>query len=155
MLGFLGFPALASRRLAQALIEIGMLRFQMIDDLEVLFLHPAEIDALDMDKPQQLAHGLGHRAAAFVTRATALCHADPGPEFFLVQTQTPADFPRVDEFKQLHGSLQYRSKIDNAYANSMDRARAKKDPPAGLGGSLRINGIYDKIQALFSGHGWR
>jgi hypothetical protein len=80
-----------------------------------------------------------------------LCHADPGPEFFLVQSQTPADFPRVDEFKQLHGSLRYRSKSGNAYANSMDRARAKKGPPAGLGGSLRIDGICDKIQALFSG----
>src|SRR6267378_6829903 len=102
-----------------------MLRFQVVDDLEVFLFHPAQVDALDVDQPQQLANGLGHRAAAFVTRAAALRHTDPGPEFFLVQSQTPADFPRVDEFKQLHGSLQYRSKGGNAYANSMDRARAK------------------------------
>src|SRR5258707_9931251 len=132
-----------------------MIGFQVIDDLEIFLLYPAEVDALDVDQPQQLANGLGHRAAAFVTRPAALRHADPGPEFFLVQAQTPADFPRVDEFKQLHGSLQYRSKIGNAYANSMDRARAKKGSRAGLGGSLRIYGIYDKIQALFSGLGWR
>src|SRR5713101_551405 len=99
---FLGLPALASRRLAQALIEIRMVRFQMVDDLEVLFFHAAEIDPLDMDEPQQLANRLGHRAAAFVPRAAALCYADPGPEFLLVQAQTPADFPRVDEFKDFH-----------------------------------------------------
>src|SRR6266705_3162917 len=61
VLGFFGLPALASRRLAQALIKIGMVRFQMVDDLEVLFVHAAEIDPLDMDEPQQLANRLGHR----------------------------------------------------------------------------------------------
>src|SRR5258708_14858754 len=87
---------------SQALIEIRMLRFQVVDDLEIFFLPPAEVDPLDVDQPQQLANGLGHRAAALVTRAAALCHADPGPELFLIQSQTPADFPRVDELKQLH-----------------------------------------------------
>src|SRR2546427_11514663 len=97
LLVFLGLPALASRRFAQALIEIRMLRFQVVDDLEVLFFHPAEVDPLDMDQPQQLANRLGHGTAAFVARAAALCYADLGPEFLLVQAQAPADFPRVDE----------------------------------------------------------
>src|SRR5438477_9449796 len=102
LLVFFDLPALASRRLAQALIEIRMVRFQMVDDLEVLFFHATEIDPLDVDEPQQLANRLGHRAAAFVARAAALCNAYPGPEFLLVQAQTPADFPRVDEFKEFH-----------------------------------------------------
>src|SRR5205809_437104 len=81
---------------------IRMVRFPMVDDLEVLFLHAAEIDPLDMDEPQQLSNRLGHRVAAFVTRAAALCYADPGPEFLLVQAQAPADFPRVHEIKEFH-----------------------------------------------------
>ena len=67
VLVFLGLPALAAHGLAQALLEIRMLRFQVVDDLEVFFFHPAEVDALDMDQPQQLANRLGHRAAAFVS----------------------------------------------------------------------------------------
>src|SRR5258706_15255301 len=101
-------------------------------DAHHFFFSPrVKLAARNLTKPDQLAPGLGHRAAAFVTRAAALRHADPGPEFFLVQSQTPADFPRVDEFKQLHGSLQYCSKSGNAYANSMDRARAKRAPRRG------------------------
>src|SRR5437867_13292537 len=99
VLVFLGLPALASRRLAQALIEIRMPRFQVVDDLEVLFFHPAEVDPLDVDQAQQLANRLGHRAAAFVTRAAALCYADPGPEFLLVQAQAASDFPRLDQLE--------------------------------------------------------
>src|SRR5258708_11782096 len=41
---------------SQALIEIRMLRFQVVDDLEIFFLHPAEVDPLDVDQPQQLAN---------------------------------------------------------------------------------------------------
>src|SRR2546427_11924715 len=96
---FLGFPAPASRRLAQSLIEIRMPRFQVVDDLEVLFFLPAEVDPLAVAQAQELANRLGHRTAAFVTRAAALCYADPGPEFLLVETQAPADFPRADELE--------------------------------------------------------
>src|SRR5256885_7686538 len=101
-----------------------MVRFQMVDDLEVLFLHAAEIDPLDVDEPQQLANRLGHRAAAFIARAAALCYAYPGPEFLLVQAQTPADFPWVHELKEFH--VRFATlKHGNAYANSMERAKAQ------------------------------
>src|SRR5256885_451863 len=102
-----------------------MVRFQMVDDLEVLFFHAAEVELLDVDEPQQLANRLGHRAAAFVTRAAALRYAYPGPEFLLVQAQTPADFPRVHELKEFHvrcATLKY----GNGYANCMERAKADK-----------------------------
>ena len=98
----LGAPAFDPRGLAQTLIKIRVVLFHVVDDLEVFLLHPAEVDALDVDQPQQLAHGLGHGPAAFVARAAALRDADHGPEFLLVHAQTPADFPRVDEFDKLH-----------------------------------------------------
>src|SRR5690348_8410740 len=41
-----GPPALAPRGLAQSLVEVRVMRLQMIDDLEVFLFHSAEIDAL-------------------------------------------------------------------------------------------------------------
>src|SRR2546428_12286454 len=102
VIGFLRLPAFAARGLAQVLIKIGMMRFQMFDDLEVLFFHPAQVDPLHVNQPQQLANGFGHAAAALVARAAALRYPDPGPEFLLIQSQAPADFPRVDEIEQFH-----------------------------------------------------
>ena len=102
-----GTPAFAPRRPAQGLIEIGVMYLHVVDDLEVFFLDPGEVDALDMDQPQQLAHRLGHRTPTLVARAAALRDADHGPEFLLVHAEAPADFSRVDELKKLHSQLQH------------------------------------------------
>src|SRR6266446_1382676 len=99
VLGFLEFPAFAARGLAQVLIQILMMRFQMLDDLEIFLFHPAQVDLFHVNQPQQLANGFGHAAAALVARTAALRYPDPGPEFLLIQSQAPADFPRVDEIK--------------------------------------------------------
>src|SRR6266705_2407610 len=110
-----------------------MVRFQMVDDLEVLFFPAAEIDPLDMDEPQQLANRLGHRAAAFVTRSAALCYADPGPEFLLVQAQTHADFPRVDEVKNFH-ARSGTAEIWRCPCQQHGVCQGRNAPPAGAGG---------------------
>ena len=63
-----------------------------------------EVDLLDVDEPQQLAHRARHLAAAFVARAAALRDADLGPELFLVQAEPTPDFARIQHaVDQLHG----------------------------------------------------
>src|SRR5437016_13962211 len=74
VLGFLRLPALAARGLAQALVQIGMMRFQVFDDLEVFFFHPAQVDLLQLNQPQPLPDVFRHAAAALVARPAALSY---------------------------------------------------------------------------------
>ena len=82
---------------AQRSIQVGMRGLEIADDLEIDPLHLREVDLLDMHEPQELAHGLRHFAPAFVPRAAALRDADLRPELFLVESQTTADFARIED----------------------------------------------------------
>ena len=99
-------PALvaALHRAPQRAIEIRMRLLEIADDLEVHALHLRKIDLLDVDEPQQLAHGLRHLAAALVARAAALRDADLGPELFLVEPEPPPDLAGIeDAVEEFHG----------------------------------------------------
>jgi hypothetical protein len=85
-----------ARRALETAVEIGVRFLEIADDLEVDPLDLREVDLLDVDEAQQLAHRLGHVAAALVARASALRHPDLGPELLLVQTQPPPDLAGVE-----------------------------------------------------------
>src|SRR5213592_2255538 len=122
----------------------------MVDDLEVLFFHAAEIDLLDMDEPQQLANRLGHRAAAFVTRAAALCYADPRPEFLLVRPRRlriSRGLTSSSSFMFAPVPLEY----GNAYASSMERAKAEIHPPKGSADPYACDEFAIKFNDFFRG----
>src|SRR6267378_2901005 len=136
----LGSSAFAARCLAQVLIEIGVVHLHVVDDLEVLLLDPGEVDALDVDQAQQVAHGLGHRTAAFVARAAALRDADHGPEFLLVHAEASADFPRIDQVEKLHLRLRYLPKLDDVMPTAWSVPASGKGA-AGRGAPLTSRAI--------------
>jgi hypothetical protein len=88
---------LAAHGATQAAIQIGMRFLEITDDFEVDALDLREIDLLDVDKPEQLAHRLGHFAPAFVARTPALRDTDLRPELFLVQPQATPDLARIKD----------------------------------------------------------
>jgi hypothetical protein len=101
----IALPMAALHRLAQAAIEIGMRLAQVRDDLEIGTPYLRQVDLLDVDETQELAHRLRHLAAAFIARAAALRHADLRSELLLVEAEAEADFARIeDAVEQFHGS---------------------------------------------------
>src|SRR5262245_56246588 len=99
----LAIAPLGLHRLAQVAVELGLALPQVLDDLEILFLHAAEVELLDVDQPQQLLHRLRHLPPALVTRTPALRHADPRPEVLLVQAELAPNLFWIDrEIEDLH-----------------------------------------------------
>src|SRR5262245_39626377 len=61
------FSAVVLHRLfPEAAIQAGVVRLEVGYDLEIVAPRLRQLDALDVDQAQQLAHRLGHPASAFV-----------------------------------------------------------------------------------------
>ncbi len=67
----------------------------MADQLEVLATDFCKIDLLDMYQTEQLTHGFGHVAPAFVAGASALSYSNSAPEVVLIQSKLTADLARI------------------------------------------------------------
>src|SRR5258706_2245497 len=94
---------LAPSSTAQIAVEVGMRFLEIVDDLEVDAPYLRKIHLLHVHQAQQLAHGLGHLAAAFIARATALGHPDLGPELLLIQAKTTPNLARIKHtFEEFH-----------------------------------------------------
>jgi hypothetical protein len=72
-----------------------------------------------MDPSLLFAHRLRHAAAALVAEAPVMRGAGLGSEFLLIQADSPADFPRIDEFRPFHDEA---IKNGDIHAKRMDRA---------------------------------
>ena len=70
---------------------------EIADDLEIDALDLRQVDLLDVDEAQQLAHRLRHLAPAFIARAAALRDADLRPELLLVEAKAAPDFARIED----------------------------------------------------------
>src|SRR5215831_253744 len=81
--------------LAQALVQPGLGGLQVGDHLKVAARDPAHVDLVDVHQAQQLLHGLGHRAPAFVAGTPALGYSDLAPELLLVQAEAVTDVAGV------------------------------------------------------------
>jgi hypothetical protein len=78
-------------------VKIGMRGLEVTDYFEIDALDLRQIDLLHVDEPQELAHGLGHLAPAFIARAATLRDADLGPELFLIEPEAAPDFARIED----------------------------------------------------------
>ena len=82
--------ATAARGAAKAPVEVRMRFLEVADDLEVDALDLREVDLLDVDEAQQLAHRARHLAAALVAGAAALRYTNCRPELLLIEPEALA-----------------------------------------------------------------